>query len=65
MTYLCTDKALRQQMGLAAREASAQYDISRTTKIMLGHYMRLCGNTKPVKYSFDERLQAVLEQFLK
>jgi glycosyltransferase involved in cell wall biosynthesis len=65
MTYLCTDGALRKRMGLAAREASEQYDISRTTKIMLSHYMRLCENTKPIKRSFDERLQAVLEEFLK
>jgi glycosyltransferase involved in cell wall biosynthesis len=65
MTYLCMDSTLRKRMGLAAREASAQYDISRTTKIMLGHYMRLCQNTKPIKRSFDERLQAVLEEFLK
>ena len=62
MTYLCTDSALRKRMGNAAREASEQYDISRTTKIMLGHYTRLCGNTKPIKRSFDERLQAVLER---
>jgi glycosyltransferase involved in cell wall biosynthesis len=65
LTYLCIDSALRKRMGHAARDASAQYDISRTTKIMLGHYMRLCGNTKPIKRSFDERLQAVLEEFLK
>jgi glycosyltransferase involved in cell wall biosynthesis len=65
MTYLCMDSALRRQMGHAAREASAQYDLSRTTKIMLGHYMRLCQSTKPLKKSFDERLIAVLEEFLK
>lgn len=65
LTYLCMDSALRKQMGHAAREASAQYDLSRTTKIMLGHYMRLCQNTKPLRKSFDERLIAVLEEFLK
>ena len=65
MTYLCMDSALRKKMGRAAREASAQYDIARTTGIMLGHYMRLCENTKPIKQSFDERLMAVLEEFLK
>jgi len=64
LTYLCMDKALRTKMGLAAREASAQYDIERTTKIMLGHYMRLTQNTKPVKRSLDERLMAILEEFL-
>jgi len=65
LTYLCTDAALRKKMGLAARDASAQYDLSRTTKIMLGHYMRLCENTKPIRKGFDERLQAILEEFLK
>src|SRR5215216_2391910 len=65
LTYLCTDSTLRKQMGGAAREASAEYDLSRTTNIMLGHYMRLCQNTKPIKQSFDERLMAVLEEFLK
>jgi glycosyltransferase involved in cell wall biosynthesis len=65
LTYICTDSALRKQMGAAARAASAQYDLARTTQIMLGHYERLCGNTKPIKKSFDERLQAILEEFLK
>ena len=65
LTYLCADGRLRKAWGRAAREASTQYDISRTTKIMLSHYMRLTENTKPVKQSFDERLIAVLEEFLK
>ena len=65
LTYLCMEDALRKQMGHAARDASAQYDISRTTKIMLGHYNRLCQSTKPIKQSFDERLITVLEEFLK
>lgn len=65
LTYLCMSRGLRTKMGLAAREASAQYDIERTTKIMLGHYGRLAQNTKPLKQSFDQRLHAILEQFLK
>lgn len=65
MTYLCTDGAPRKQMGLSAREASAQYDIERTTKIMLEHYSRLTQNTKPLKQSFDERLMSILEEFLR
>jgi glycosyltransferase involved in cell wall biosynthesis len=65
LTYLCMDSSLRRTMGRAAREASAQYDIDRTTKIMLGHYMRLCQNTKPIKQGFDERLMSILEEFLK
>ncbi len=65
LTYLCTDGAPRNQMGLAAREASAQYDIERTTKIMLEHYSRLTQSTKPLKQSFDERLMSILEEFLR
>jgi hypothetical protein len=52
-------------MGRAAREASEQYSLDRTTKIMLGHYMRLTQSTKPIKQSFDERLHEVLEEFLR
>ena len=64
LTYLCMDKDLRTKMGLAAREASTQYDIERTTKIMLRHYERLTQSTKPIKRSLDERLMAILEEFL-
>ena len=65
LTYLCMDSALRKKMGHAAREASTQYDIGRTTKIMLQHYTRLTQNTKPLKQSLDERLMTILEEFLK
>jgi glycosyltransferase involved in cell wall biosynthesis len=65
LTYLCLHPGLRKQMGIAARDASKQYDIERTTKILLGHYTRLTQNTRPVKRSLDERLMTVLEDFLK
>jgi len=65
LTYLCLHPSLRKKMGLAAREASKQYDIERTTKILLGHYTRLTQNTRPVKRSLDERLMTVLEEFMK
>jgi glycosyltransferase involved in cell wall biosynthesis len=64
LTYLCLNKELRVKMGDAARDASTQYDIERTTKIMLGHYERLRQSTKPVKPSLDQRLIAILEEFL-
>lgn len=64
LTYLCMDNSLRTKMGLAAREASVQYDIERTTKIMLGHYTRLTQSIKPAKRSLDQRLMAILEEFL-
>src|SRR6185503_6233169 len=45
LTYLCLHPSLRNEMGLAAREASKQYDIERTTTILLKHYTRLTQNT--------------------
>lgn len=65
LTYLCLHPTLRKAMGVAAREASNQYDIELTTKILLGHYTRLLHSTKPLKKSFDERLMNVLEEFLR
>jgi hypothetical protein len=52
-------------MGVAAGEASKQYDIERTIQILLGHYTRLMQSTKPLKKSLDERLMHVLEEFMK
>jgi 1,2-diacylglycerol 3-alpha-glucosyltransferase len=65
LTYLCLHPSLRQEMGLAAREASKQYDIERTTNILIKHYIRLTQNTRPLRRSLDERLMGVLEEFLK
>jgi glycosyltransferase involved in cell wall biosynthesis len=65
LTYLCLHPSLRKTMGTAAREASRQYDIERTTQILLGHYTRLMQSTKPLKKSLDERLMSVLEEFMK
>ncbi len=65
LTYLCLNKDLQKKFGAAARKASEEYSIERTIKIMLGHYARLTQNTKPVKPKLDERLQSILEEFLK
>jgi len=65
MTYLCMDGELRKKMGRAAHEASDQYDIKRTTRIMLEHYTRLCRNPKQVKQRFDRRLFSILEEFMR
>jgi glycosyltransferase involved in cell wall biosynthesis len=65
LTYLCLHPGLRKEMGRAAREASKQYDIERTTTILLKLYTRLTQNTRPLKRRFDERLMGVLEEFLK
>ena len=65
MTYLCMENDHRKRMGRLAREASEQYDIQRTTRVMLQHYIRLTENPKPAKRSFDERLRHILEEFMK
>jgi len=65
LTYLCLYPSLRKSMGVAAGEASKQYDIERTIQILLGHYTRLMQSTKPLKKSLDERLMHVLEEFMK
>ncbi len=53
-------------MGLAAREASKQYDIKRTGKIMLKHYGRLKKDARLIKKrSLDERLMSILRESLK
>ena len=65
LTYLCLHPGLRKEMGLAACKASEHYDIERTTKILPGHYTRLTQNTRPLKRRLDERLMAVLEEFMK
>ena len=65
LTYLCLHPGLRKEMGLAGCQASEQYDIERTTQMLLGHYTRLTQNTRPLKRSLDERLMSVLEEFMK
>lgn len=65
LTYICLNRDLHKKFGAAARIASEQYSIERTTKIMLEHYSRLTQNTRPVKKTLDERLMAILEEFLK
>ena len=65
LTYFCLNRDLHKKYGAAARIASEQYSIERTTKIMLNHYARLTQNTKPVKPKLDERFKAILEEFLK
>lgn len=65
LTYLCLHPSLRKEMGAAAREASKEYDIERTTMMLLDQYTRLKHSTKPLKKSLDERLMAVLEEFMK
>jgi 1,2-diacylglycerol 3-alpha-glucosyltransferase len=47
LTRLCLDHDLRHRMGTAARQASSQYAIERTTHIMLEQYERLVKTRRP------------------
>jgi glycosyltransferase involved in cell wall biosynthesis len=64
LTRLCLDRKLRQQMGRAARKASSEYAIERTTSLMLKQYERLVSGEIPQKANFNTRLRAILERFL-
>lgn len=63
LTVLCLNRDLQKKMGAAAQQASHQFSIENTTKIMLGHYTRLVANTRPVKPSIEERLRSVLKEY--
>jgi glycosyltransferase involved in cell wall biosynthesis len=65
LTLLCLNRDLQKKMGAAAKKASDQFSIQRTTKMMLSHYNRLIQSTKPIKQKLDERLLAILEEFLR
>jgi glycosyltransferase involved in cell wall biosynthesis len=64
LTTLCLNRDLQKKMGAAAQQASQQFSIENTTKIILGHYNRLAANTKPIKESIEQRLRSVLKEFL-
>ncbi len=64
LTMLCLNREQQKKMGAAARQASHQFSIENTTKIMLSHYNRLASNTRPIKPSIEERLRSVLKEFL-
>jgi len=64
LTLLCLDTDLQKKLGTAARKASNQFSIDRTTKMMLKQYNRLIQNTKPIKQKLDERLLEILQEFM-
>jgi glycosyltransferase involved in cell wall biosynthesis len=64
LTRLCFDGSLRKQMGAAARQASTQYAIERTTQILLEQYERLVFGTRPRRDNWEVRLRGLLEKYL-
>jgi len=63
LTSLCLQSQLRQKMGHAAREASSQYAIERTTQMMLKHYEKLASGPRHHKLDWEDRLLKILERF--
>lgn len=62
LTRLCMDGVLRKKMSAAARVASAQYAIERTSQIMAGHYERLAHASRPAKHDWRVRLRGLWER---
>jgi glycosyltransferase involved in cell wall biosynthesis len=64
LTLLSSNRDLQKKMGAAAQKSSDQFSIEHTTKIMLGHYTRLAANRPPAKDGLEQRLLAILKEFL-
>jgi 1,2-diacylglycerol 3-alpha-glucosyltransferase len=62
LTRLCLDRSLRKSMSQAARRASEQYAIGRTTQVMLGHYTRLVADAAPRRRSLRARVRGLVER---
>ena len=62
LTRLCMDSSLRQDMGAAARKASAKYDIGRTTQSMLKRYERLLTEFAPHRRGLGWRFRSLVEK---
>jgi 1,2-diacylglycerol 3-alpha-glucosyltransferase len=63
LTRLCLDHDLRSRMGEAARQASTNFAIERTTHLMLDHYNRLVYDLRPHRRDWRVRLRGLLERF--
>jgi 1,2-diacylglycerol 3-alpha-glucosyltransferase len=63
MIRLITDHETRRQMGIQAREASREYAIERTTKIMAEHYRRLAVKSVGQKRSVKARFYQLVDQW--
>ncbi len=63
MGRLVSEDGMRCQMGARAKEASRQYDIRRTSKVMLEHYQRLLSVTRPLKRTWRAQVLHFLDQW--
>jgi len=63
MTRLVTERDLRKKLGAASHEASGNYAIERTTRIMLRYYETLVHEAEPRHRGLRFRFQELMEQF--
>ena len=61
---MCLDAPLRRRMGEAARQASAQYSIERTNRLLREHYERLVYASRPRRDSLAVRVRSFFESYL-
>jgi glycosyltransferase involved in cell wall biosynthesis len=62
---LCNDRALRVKLGAAARQASRQYAIEKTSQIMLAHYEQLVREKSRTRSGFRHHLRRMMERWRK
>jgi 1,2-diacylglycerol 3-alpha-glucosyltransferase len=65
MVRLATDRTLRQQMGQAAMQASRQYAIERTVKLMMERYERVVDQAAPKKQGIQFFVRSKVEKWRK
>jgi len=63
LTRLCLEPGLLKRMSEAARKASAQYSIERTSQLMLKHYERLVYDAQPRHLRWNTRLRGFFERY--
>ncbi len=65
MVRLATDHVLRQEMGLAARQAAEVYDIERTTHLMVERYQGVIQQTYQRRMGWRARWTRFLDRWAK
>jgi 1,2-diacylglycerol 3-alpha-glucosyltransferase len=63
MVLLVTDGELRSKMGEQARLASKNYDINRTTQLMIERYTRLVNESRGRKNNLRTRITRLLDNW--
>jgi glycosyltransferase involved in cell wall biosynthesis len=62
MVRLVTDHQLRKKMGEKAARTALDYDINRTSQLLLEHYQRLVSNKASYKLSLRNKLASLFQK---